>query len=280
MALGAYDFFKNHQNLNSSIYYMPINKGYYLNIYPQTPEVYSKYRLSINEYMSAVGIKITQSAQQLENKKSKIAKNLFNAFETEYETVLYITEKLRNFRNDGKALKNIYNDNDAKKAIKDLKAYCGITQEELDQFDFKNRNVIDFFSGGWFEYFVFEQLQKLPIYDIKYNVNIEIESNSENNPKVTNELDVVFIVNNILHIIECKTGKVKEIINDTIYKAGQLKQSFGLSANSHLIILNPPSDKISPEKLERAKLFNIDLIDSEIMKQKSLTEIFKEKLKL
>ncbi|MGC8706552.1 MAG: Card1-like endonuclease domain-containing protein [Desulfurella sp.] len=272
MALGAYDFFKN-PNLNSTIYYKSIDKNFYLILYPQAGQIPSTCKLSIREYMSAVGTKI-KSTQKQDSKKSNIAKKLFQAFESDYETVLDITQKFREYRNNESARKKILEEDEAKKAIKDLKNYCGITQEELDQFDFRSKETIDFFTGGWFEYYVFDQIKTLPVDDISCNIKIE------NDRDVSNELDVVFIINNDLHIIECKTGEVKDYIEDVIYKSGQLRQNFGLSAKSHLVILNPPSSEISQEKKQRANSIGINLIDYKSLKQKNLSEIFREKLKL
>lgn len=278
MALGAYDFFKNRANLKSTIYYKPINKDPYLIFHPKAGQVKPVYKLSIEEYMSAVGIKIKNPPKNEDSLKlkSKIARILFKAFESNYETMIDIAQKLEDYHKDESLRKKIDKQDDFKKVIKDLRSYCNISEDDLNQFDFKKNDTITFFRGGWFEYYTYEELKKLNPDDIKCNLIIEVEGNS----KVSNELDVVFIINNALHIVECKTGETKDFIGDTIYKASQIRQQFGLSAISHLVILNLPNSKINEQKKERAKVFNIHLIDYDAISQKSIADIFKEQLKL
>ena len=55
---------------------------------------------------------------------------------------------------------------------------------------------------------------------------------------VENELDVVFITNNNLHVIECKSGNLaNQDWTNTFYKVALLNRRFGLSANSYIVSL-------------------------------------------
>lgn len=62
-------------------------------------------------------------------------------------------------------------------------------------------------NGGWFEHYVFARIRALrsegiAIQDIAQGVDLYRELQGE---KVRNELDVAFLSNNRLHIVECKT---------------------------------------------------------------------------
>lgn len=86
-------------------------------------------------------------------------------------------------------------------------------------FQFTSDEARKFINGGWFEHYVYSLLRQIEIqYPIKNLLkNIEIT-----NGRVKNELDVVFVYHNKLHVIECKTrhfadnGKIDP--TSTIYK--------------------------------------------------------------
>ena len=59
-------------------------------------------------------------------------------------------------------------------------------------------------AGGWFEDYVFDVIRKIPgVQDVALNVQIK---NSDKNTNQHNELDVVVLANNVLHVLECKTA--------------------------------------------------------------------------
>ena len=92
---------------------------------------------------------------------------------------------------------------------------------------------------------------------------------------------MMFTLNNNLHIIECKTGlsgKEGNLVNDTLYKHQALRRYFGLTVKLFLFTL----DEISKESdLDRAKLFNITIIDSKYFEsEEKLTNKLKEILKV
>ncbi|WP_053959480.1 Card1-like endonuclease domain-containing protein [Sulfobacillus thermosulfidooxidans] len=86
-------------------------------------------------------------------------------------------------------------------------------------FQFTSDQARQFINGGWFEHYVYSLLRQISAqYPIKnLTKNIEISNDS-----VSNELDVVFLYHNKLHVIECKTrhftadGKINPM--ETIYK--------------------------------------------------------------
>lgn len=52
-----------------------------------------------------------------------------------------------------------------------------------------------------------------------------------------NDLDIVYILDNTLHIVECKTRMNKQMFDNTLYKSGALKEKFGLGVKSYIFTL-------------------------------------------
>jgi hypothetical protein len=102
----------------------------------------------------------------------------------------------------------------------------------------------------------------------------------KNDIDIQNEMDVLFIYNDKLYTIECKTsiyytsnidGKIEKsnILKETIFKSDSLKQGFGLFVNTSIFTL----DELHPNmNLERANLSNIMILD-----RKSITTCNKMK---
>lgn len=100
-----------------------------------------------------------------------------------------------------------------------------------------------FVNGGWLECLVFDAVRRIRkqdehIQDIAYGVNVKRQQRGQNIP---NELDVAFLRNNRLHIIECKTmrfqGKGEDSAGaETLYKLDSLRDLMGgLKARAMLV---------------------------------------------
>ena len=100
---------------------------------------------------------------------------------------------------------------------------------------FKNYQARWYASGGWLEAYVFDVLKNLQahipqIQDVARNVKVERQTPTG---IVPNEIDVAFLYNNSLHIIECKTQRFRRGKSSTghglkaIYKLDSLKDILG-----------------------------------------------------
>jgi len=81
-----------------------------------------------------------------------------------------------------------------------------IIQDRGNQLEFKSEADRFFVNGGWLEEFVFNRVSKIKIekgklQDCARSVTVNRE---QRNQKVKNEIDVVFMADNTLHLIECK----------------------------------------------------------------------------
>ncbi len=97
-------------------------------------------------------------------------------------------------------------------------------------------------NGEWLEILVHNTVvdiqQYLPtLQDHSLNVQVHREIGEKD---VRNELDVVSIVNNKLHIIECKTKGMRDDGDDTLYKLESLRDLLGgLQARAMLVSFRP-----------------------------------------
>ena len=76
---------------------------------------------------------------------------------------------------------------------------------------------------------------------------------------IPNEFDILYIIEDQLNIIECKTfiwkdsEETQTIIGETIYKADSLKNKLGLFAKTSIVTLSDLSSSRLKEHLQRAK---------------------------
>lgn len=88
----------------------------------------------------------------------------------------------------------------------------GFLRRQGDRLRFPNEAARFFVNGGWLEYRVFDSVRQLRgdsqthIHDIVRSIEIERQAGGA---AVSNELDVAFLSDNRLHLIECKTRRFK-----------------------------------------------------------------------
>ncbi|HIE55573.1 MAG TPA: DUF1887 family protein, partial [Chromatiaceae bacterium] len=84
-----------------------------------------------------------------------------------------------------------------------------LLRREGDRLIFADQAARFFVNGGWLEYHVFDRVRKRrqtnAIQDIAFSVKVQRARDKGNT--IDNELDVLFLRENRLHIIECKTRK-------------------------------------------------------------------------
>lgn len=136
---------------------------------------------------------------------------------------------------------------------------------------FPNEKARKFTHGQWLEQWVYDHVKRLEqdrngIKDVQWNVNIIRQT--RDGKKVGNELDVVFLYKNRLHIIECKAkkfGKKKPGANpnDALYKLDTLKELLGgLNARAMLVSYQDINDNTH----QRAGDLNITICDGDKLK--------------
>ncbi|WP_032080286.1 DUF1887 family protein [Vibrio fluvialis] len=107
---------------------------------------------------------------------------------------------------------------------------------------FANEDARRFSNGEWLETLVHSTVRQIQddmptIQDRSLNVQVYRQLGDR---EVRNELDVATVVNNKLHIIECKTKGMRDDGDDTLYKLESLRDLLGgLQARAMLVSFRP-----------------------------------------
>ncbi|MDG3088419.1 DUF1887 family CARF protein [Vibrio hannami] len=131
---------------------------------------------------------------------------------------------------------------------------------------FKSEDARRFSNGEWLETLVHstvKQIQdELPtIQDRSLNVQVYRQLGER---EVRNELDVASVVNNKLHIIECKTKGMRDDGDDTLYKLESLRDLLGgLQARAMLVSFRP----LRHNDITRAEDLGLALIGPDELKE-------------
>ncbi|PSU51410.1 DUF1887 domain-containing protein [Photobacterium frigidiphilum] len=118
----------------------------------------------------------------------------------------------------------------------------GLATYENGILTFKHEEARRFANGEWLENLVHSTVRaiqnELPtIQDHSLNVQVYRKIGER---EVRNELDVATLVNNKLHIIECKTKGMRDDGDDTLYKLESLRDLLGgLQARAMLVSFRP-----------------------------------------
>jgi hypothetical protein len=249
MAIAVYNFFRENCP-NAFFFYIPWPKNIITNIQTQqTTELTSK--VSIQEYFSLYDMKSRNGNGRKPYLSFEQAKDMFykmNDIGEKYHNELSELRELKKknrFDGDNGRNKNVprpYSD------IKGITLKEGIggdkstRAERIENFIEQNELLkkcekgfisgedMVCLTGEWLEdliYYITEEEEKPD----EILCGIEVLKNGDKGSK--NELDVVYIKDNILYIRECKTGWEKgKMFNDIVYKAVAIKSLFGLSVKS------------------------------------------------
>lgn len=151
-----------------------------------------------------------------------------------------------------------------------------------------NKHHVKFLSGEWLEVFLWGLLDRwsssLGVFDPVQSVNIQKRTV---NGIVENEFDVVFLHNNALFVIECKTGRQEYDRNgkNTLYKLksvtnqlNALKTKTFLATTSWNILDN--SGAVKESFASRAKEYSCRIIAGNDIRRLALAHISKENEKV
>ncbi|MGL5429388.1 MAG: DUF1887 family protein [Vibrio sp.] len=142
---------------------------------------------------------------------------------------------------------------------------------------FSSEEARRFANGEWLEALVHNTVKQIQddlptIQDSSLNVQVYRQIDER---EVRNELDVATVVNNKLHIIECKTKGMRDDGDDTLYKLESLRDLLGgLQARAMLVSFRP----LRHNDITRAADLGLALIGPDELKdlKTHLTQWFKE----
>ncbi|MFN3588395.1 MAG: Card1-like endonuclease domain-containing protein [Spirosomataceae bacterium] len=266
MALGAFQFFSQSQ-FRSKMFYLNVGSNILRQVYPTVePEKRDQtlsYRLNVEEFLGSYGAKITNSFAINKLVKSKDYTNLFYANEYSRREII---REIRKIGADSLLFDSLDNlvRNTLILFLKEIE-FKPIFSDRL------TKEERQYLIGGWWEEYCFHQLQRITGIQEPYMVM------GLKNDKTNNELDIVFVKDNVLHVFECKTAVFnKDEFEDYVYKLAAIKDNkngFGITVKAFLLAKhfkkNEYTGEFDPTFKRRAQDFNITLIDDAMLKSES-----------
>ena len=245
MALSVQHVFSNYK---STFFYTQTHENLIVktifdnSIYDDDDEIMPiRYKMKLDEYFEVYGLTHDLDVPKPLVSDIPQAKHMFELFtkrrlsSSDYKVMDVLREKYRNWK---------YLDiNEVETTINDTMIPIPNLSKFLDYIKFTpaekgilQHGELDYLTGGWFEEYVY-YLIKTCINPDDIAIGVHIDGITE--IKHNNELDVCFIKNNQLFVIECKSGiNSDSMFNEIVYKVSALKEVLlGLDCNSYIFSL-------------------------------------------
>ena len=149
--------------------------------------------------------------------------------------------------------------------------FLSMMQFEFDGAEIRktiNEEDREYLRGGWLEERLFLAVDAALPGGKDIHMNVMCEDPFGNR----NEFDVLFTLENVLYLIECKSlgapeggeNDVAASINTFLYKLGALRQNFGLTPRAFLATTSPDildsQGNVKAHLIERGKQFSTEII--------------------
>lgn len=245
MALSVQHVFSNYK---SKFFYTQTNQNLIVktifdnSIYDNDDEIIPiRYRMRLGEYFEVYGLSHDLDTVKPLISDERQARQMFNLFSkhqlrtSEYKILDVLRETYRNWKylNIAEVETTV---NDRMIPIPNLSKFLDFIKFTPSEKGILKHEELDYLTGGWFEEYVYYLIKAcIKPDDIAIGVHIDGCTEIRHN----NELDVCFIKNNQLHVIECKTGISSEsMFNEIVYKVSALKEVLlGITCKSYIFSL-------------------------------------------
>lgn len=286
MALSVQHVFSNY---HATFFYIQTRENLIVktifdnSIYDDDDEILPiRYRMKLAEYFEVHGLTHDLDTPKPLVSDVKQAQHMFNLFSkrllgnNDFKTMEVLRNKYRSWKYIN--IEEVENSvSDEMPSIPYLSKFLKNLQFEPAEKGVLQHAELDFLTGGWFEEYVYYLFKSvLQPDDIAIGVRIDGCTEIRHN----NELDVCFIKNNQLYVIECKSGIGSEsMFNEIVYKVSSLKEVLlGLDCNSYIFSLkrDPTGDL---KKI--AKYMGVTFCDFDVLtKEDKLKKLLKKMLSL
>ncbi|MBO6027080.1 MAG: DUF1887 family protein [Bacteroidales bacterium] len=245
MALSVQHVFSNY---HSTFFYIQTHENLIVktifdnSIYDNDDEIIPiRYKMKLGEYFEVYGLSHDLNTPKSAISDEQQAQHMFDLFakrklsSSDYKVMEVLREKYRNWK---------YIDiNEVENAVSDTMIPIPNLSKFLNYIKFTPmkkglllHEELDYLTGGWFEEYVYHLIKKnVEPDDIAIGVRIDGCTEIRHD----NELDVCFLKNNQLYVIECKSGISSEsMFNEIVYKVSALKEVLlGLDCKSYIFSL-------------------------------------------
>ena len=240
-----------------------------------------RYKMSLGEYFEVYGL-----AHDLDMPKALVSderqsKHMFELFSkrklnhNDYKVLDVLREKYRNWKYID-IIEVETTTKDTMVPIPNLSKFLKYIDFEPAEPGILQHGELDYLTGGWFEEYVY-YLVKAVLQPDDIAIGVHIDGITE--IKHNNELDVCFIKNNQLFVIECKSGiNSDSMFNEIVYKVSALKEVLlGLDCNSYIFSLkkDPTGDLKKIAKYMGITFLDYDCLTQEDKLKKEFGKIVK-----
>ena len=285
MALSVQHVFSNYK---STFFYTQTHENLIVktifdnSIYDDDDEILPiRYKMKLSEYFEVYGLAhdldtpkpLVSDEQQSQNMFELFSKRRLN--NSDYKVMEALREKYRNWKYlDINEVETTINDNMI--PIPNLSKFLNYINFTPAEKGILQHTELDYLTGGWFEEYVYYLIKKnIQPDDIAIGVHIDGITEIKHN----NELDVCFIKNNQLFVIECKSGiNSDSMFNEIVYKVSSLKEVLlGLDCNSYIFSLkkDPTGDLKKIAKYMGITFCDFDVLTKEDKLNKELKKMLK-----
>jgi hypothetical protein len=253
MSLAVNDFFKD---INSEMFYLT-GTNEYIKIFPgrTKPTFALQTKITLEEYLTAYGFMVKSKSIAVKPIDTTI--KILNYFLNHITKDDYMILETLRVNHRGSKLNAI-------ETVSGLKELLNRFEFECNKPNCLDKYEIKYLTGEWLEEYVYYSVkEKYELTDDEIGMGWQIQKN-----QVPNEFDVLFIKNNQLNTIECKSSiytdidEKKTIIGETIYKSDSLKNKFGLFVSTSILTVSDLKN-VKPNELNRADASMIKVIGKE-----------------
>ncbi len=269
LAIALYEYFNNNSHYKNKCSFLYLNKdntSTSYNIVNTNNIINMQQQLTLTEYLNSYGLDIMNPQDTKPKYKKEIAKYIMATtykYKDARKILSDITMTINNVIEDDDII-NIDNLNTTyfKKAnlkqsdIDTLKSYLNTLFEKFEQFNSININeipykVLKYIHSIFFEEYIYYKIYKHLPYSqnkekyIKTGVKLFFNNTVENNiqektvEKEHNdqELDILFIYNNTVYYIECKTFVDSKLAIKSMYKQDSIAKKMGIKINKFFTVI-------------------------------------------
>ncbi|MCK8603009.1 Card1-like endonuclease domain-containing protein [Desulfoferrobacter suflitae] len=288
MAIAAYDVF---MDFGSEMVYLPIPKNEILTPFPKRrprPPVALHERLCVQEYLTAYGFKTTnrnkiEHHKQRCRSRTQLTRHLLAHYRDLHPLLEALGDQVRPLRKSalkrGCEIQMAFECRNHHES--EFLSLMGFRHEGQQIGKTIHREEWEYLRGGWLEERLFLAVDEALPHGGDICLNVMCEDPAGNR----NEFDVLFTLDNVLYLVECKSlGRLqddeKDIINAFLYKLGALRQNFGLTPKAFLATTSPgvldEHGNLKQHLAERGRQFSTEIIP--LLKTDDLEAYFRERL--
>ena len=231
MSVACYDWFSS---LHARIFYIPIGRNGWKTIFPSGGDTFTPFKtvLTLRQYWDACNIEGPADSEPLAlHRPAEFTARFFRRF-VELDLPSATWQLVR----------------DATSMTRPPSDTIKIVQERLAQLAFEPSDPrrlakadVTYLTGHWFEEYVYEVATTwLGVAPAQTSHSVKLYRGATHN-----EYDCLALVDNTLHVMECKTslGNDTGVMADACYKLAALRSEFGIQAKSHLLTADPALDR-------------------------------------